>query len=656
MLQTRRAMLHWALACVLFVLALLSFAGPAPAAGLAGAQAPPPDLLERANAFAARIGQISYDFFVETNKAGDVLRLGDLVLPHEGTVKYLVWGPWHSDPGWDGEGTTKKDRSGFDRARYIGYGYYGERVSNVFFPPDRPGGWRPLDGAGFIEWPWQNNTVKEVFPQFFGSVSRFDNRTDPLLIDSMQWGLWYCAFGNDFGPPDKNSDLYQNPQKYVHVFLPPSEETWGMGVMFCRDPDGIMWYKSVPLPYARQWPDPDDAISLEPQERAGNPGDKVTFTLSANWNDLDAVRLLALYYGFDFGLLVTVSHVVDGVSYPAQFTLDGAQSMDSPGDGWAYIKYDDFDKLKKAEKTGTVTVTVQGRPSEVVARLVPYLYNGSYGETYYWTDVYLFKEARAKVKPNLPNLKVTSISLNPNPGQEGSLTKGVITVVNESQQSFTQVPTKWVARRPDGSTLAEGVIRADYGPGEAKQLEISFVPDTGGNHRVAAMVNPDGNNPPNEVNFLNGDWPGDNRKEAAYQVAWKGVDVWVRISDKTPASVVEDYGDSIFVVYEVGRDASGPPEVNVTVSLTAGGSGSETVVLGPGKSGEGLFEAPMKPPGSYWFEVQAWPVGVNDTNPANNVDSTTVAVEAMPSGPELPPDISETRDVLVNPVTDKSGW
>jgi len=81
----------------------------------------------------------------------------------------------------------------------------------------------------------------------------------------------------------------------------------------------------------------------------------------------------------------------------------------------------------------------------------------------------------AVVGQQLPNLKVTAITLSPGTGKEGSLTRGVITVVNESQQSFTQVPTKWVARRPDGSTLAEGVIRADYGPGEDASTNVRYL-------------------------------------------------------------------------------------------------------------------------------------------------------------------------------------
>jgi len=344
-----------------------------------------------------------------------------------------------------------------------------------------------------------------------------------------------------------------------------------------------------------------------------------------------------------------VAHQTGGGNHAPAFTLDGVKGIEATP-GWSELVFDG--PPDSAAKHGTVEVAVQNAPTEVVAQIVPYIKYRDTGEVFLLTGSYLFKESRAKVRPNLPNLKVTSITLNPNAGKEGNLTRGVITVVNESQQSFTQVPTKWVARRPDGSTLAEGVIRADYGPGEAKQLEISFVPDTGGNHRVAAMVNPDGNNPPNEVNFLNGDWPGDNRMEVAYQVAWEGVDVYVRISNETPSEVVRELSDEIPVIYVVGCAPGGPDAVGVNVTLTSGGSGAEYLTLKPGEEEESVFFVPMKNTGSHWFEVQAWPEGINDTNHSNNTDGKAISVVSMPL-PEVTPELSDTKDVLVNECTDR---
>ncbi|TEB04709.1 hypothetical protein Psch_03471 [Pelotomaculum schinkii] len=367
------------------------------AAGLADVQTPPADVLKKANDFAARVSGLPYDFFIDTNDKGDSLRYGDLLLPHEGTVNYLAWGPWHSDPNWDGEGATKKDRNNIERARYIGYGYYGEQVSNVFFPPDRFGDWKPFNSNGIVEKPWDDSAVRQAFPQFFGPSHRFDGKTDPDLIKAMQIGLDYCAWGNEFTPPDPSSDLYQNPQKFVHIFLPPSEQTFGMGVMFHRDTDGSLWYRSVPLTDLNRTKfNPDDAISLDPPECTGNPGDSAAFSLKVNWQEIKSLQEIAADYGFDFGFLIQVSHQVNGSPNAAAFTMDGMQSQDA-GNGWAQIDYTD---LSDASKTSSVSVHVQDVPSEVVAQIVPYVKDKESGYVLLWTDYYLYKQAKAKVAPN----------------------------------------------------------------------------------------------------------------------------------------------------------------------------------------------------------------------------------------------------------------
>ena len=343
-MRTRKLFLTGALIGALIVL----MAVPAFAAGLDNTQPPPPDVLAKANEFARILANTEGDFFVEQNVKGDVLRYGGISFLEGAKANYLVWGPWHSDPNWDGEGTVKEDRSGFPRARYIGYGYYGERVSNVFFPPDKPGDMSPLSSANFIKNPWNNSTVGRAFPQFFGtSPNLFNGTNNSDLICSMQWGLWYTAIANNYEPPDKNSDLYQNPQKYVHVFLPPSEETWGMGVLF-HSSNGTLYYMSVPL-LATALPElnPDDAISLTPQERTGQTGEQVNFDLKVNWKGIESVRKMVSLFGYDLGFVVQVSQQVNGTSYAIPFTLEGTASLDS-GKGWSGLLFSD---TRDAEKT-----------------------------------------------------------------------------------------------------------------------------------------------------------------------------------------------------------------------------------------------------------------------------------------------------------------
>jgi hypothetical protein len=135
--------------------------------------------------------------------------------------------------------------------------------------------------------------------------------------------------------------------------------------------------------------------------------------------------------------------------------------------------------------------------------------------------------ARLIVEEQL-NLKVTDITLSPNPGEPNHLTNGTITVLNESEKDLQWVRTIWRVRHSDGTVLDEGTIITDHlAAGESKQLPFSFTPDSGDTYSVAAMVNPDGDWPPNEVNFLSGDWPGDNRVEVSYYVEEPCTDISV---------------------------------------------------------------------------------------------------------------------------------
>ena len=461
------------------------------AAGLTGVQAPPEDVLARANEFARRVGMLDYDFFVDQNEKGDNLRFGGITLPHEGMVDYLVWGPWHSDPNWDGEGTVMTDRNGFPRARYLGYGRYGERVSNVFFPPDKPGDWKPLSDADFIEKPWYDPAVRQAFPQFFaGPVYTFNDKDNPDLFTSMQTGLSYCALGNEFGPPDIESDLYKNPQKYVHVFLPPSEKTWGAGVMFNRNSDGNLYYMSVPLPDLLT---PEvrivDAISLTPPERAGKPGEKVSFDLKVSWEGFDAFKKVASDLGFDLGLYVRVSHQVNGTPYAVPFALDGANSQDA-GDGWARVDIPDPDD--RTEKTGSVAVTIQNVPSEVVAQVYPYLKDRKYGLLFLLDKTFLDKTARAKVMPNLPNLVAVSI----NPGVSGEAEPdtrytGTVVFKNDSDQPLENVPVG-VFHREYRAVLKDAsgneVQYTSFGPREEKTFWFNWTAPTAGTTRLTAVI------------------------------------------------------------------------------------------------------------------------------------------------------------------------
>lgn len=616
---------------------LLFSAFPAFAAGLADVQTPPADVLSGANDFAKQLsGMPDSEYFVESNTEGDILRYGTLILPEEGNVHYLAWGPWHNDPTWDGAGGTKTDLNNNERARYLGYDLNGESISNTFFPPDRSGNWKPLSDANLVAAPWFDKAVSQAFPQFFGPLAYFDGKTDPNLINSMRVGLDYCATGNQFTYPDPNSDLYQNPQKYIHVFLPPSSKTYGEGVMFNRDPDGSLWYRSVPLTDLTTTKiNPDDAISLDPAERTGNPGDPAAFVLKVNWKDIKPIQQIASDFGYDMGFLVQVSHQTGGNPNAAAFTLDGAQSQDA-GNGWAQI---DYTALGDASKTGSVTVHVQNAPSEVVAQIVPYLKQEN--NVILLNEFYLHKQAEAKVKVKTANLIVTDISLDPNPGTPSQPTNGIITVQNESDEAFTATRTVWRVRHSDGTILDENTIVTDLAPGEVKALYLSFVPGNADNYSVAAMINPDHDNPPNEVNWLNSDWPGDNRVEVSYPVEEPCTDISV-VSPYFYPSGTRYAGHSTKVGATVARANDGPAGP-VDVTVTASGPDlyqTKTLSLGRGESQEIAYVVTVNQPGQVTYTFQAEPVGIVDCTPGNNSASVTFNVKEIQG--MAPPESSQT--------------
>jgi hypothetical protein len=138
----------------------------------------------------------------------------------------------------------------------------------------------PLDQRNWITKPWRDDVVRQEYLSYIRSW-KFDDYPDPEIIQRLRDGLTWAAKCNGYDPPDPSSDLYQNPQKYVHIYLPPAPDVWGMGVMFHQKPDGSIWYVSVPLgPSLAQKPDLV-AVSIDPGVREADPGvaysGKVTF-------------------------------------------------------------------------------------------------------------------------------------------------------------------------------------------------------------------------------------------------------------------------------------------------------------------------------------------------------------------------------------------
>ncbi|OPX90337.1 MAG: hypothetical protein A4E53_01047 [Pelotomaculum sp. PtaB.Bin104] len=257
--------------------------------------------------------------------------------------------------------------------------------------------------------------------------------------------------------------------------------------------------------------------------------------------------------------------------------------------------------------------------------------SGVSGEISAWENICVTTSEQGMIiwqlKPEV-NLLVTDITLDPSLGNIGQPTNGNITVKNESKKSFTGTSTLWRVRHPDGSVLAENTIVTDLAAGEQKTLPFSFTPDIAGEYSVAAMINPDHSNPPDEVNFLNGDWPGDNRMEVPYIVKGKDYDIKVEITPGMNPWETIDNPAYMWANIVVSRKDELPETLPVRLTINgAGGTVVKTFDFPQGGSPyEYQYYITASESGYYNAEAQAWPYDDSwvDIYPPDNVDSTSI--------------------------------
>mgnify|MGYP000129693176 CR=1 FL=1 len=285
------------------------------------------------------------NYFTERNVSGRPLQVLEL-------QRHWLVAPWPIIVWGDPHGDFRENRY-----RYVGYSKEDESVTNPYFPPDRKGQ-GPLDGRNWVRRPWENSAVWKAHPDKVKD-RQFDNNPDPEIISRLQIGLMWAAWCNGYDFPSMTSDLWKNPQEYVHIYLPPSPGVFGMGVMFHRKADGSIWYVSVPLGP----PLPDFGVELTPAERTGKPGDPVTFNLRAYCRDNEQRGDLTL------GMQVVVWHQVGSNTYPVSFTLNGVESQVDVSGKLSYV--DIWPAPLEASYNTTVTVHVQDVESKVVAEIYP---------------------------------------------------------------------------------------------------------------------------------------------------------------------------------------------------------------------------------------------------------------------------------------------
>lgn len=280
--------------------------------------------------------ELGNEYFTQTNSADKPIKWvkitgisSVLIGNSDNTYGALVYGEPHPDNDIKNE-----------QYRYIGYTKKNEDYTNPAFPHDAWNG-------GYIE---DRNWVKNPWKNVPGALENsYDG--DSKYLPNIQKGLSvYYADISKGG----DSSYWINWYQYVHILVPPTEYTWGMGRMW-HNTSGSIWYISVPLAPGILTAEPDLSTNLETNSFSNvKPGDMITSTVAYKLNP-DQPRPERAW--------LRLHHIVDGQEYPIQLQpVNGAPAPDEKG----YITLQPGDV-----KVYGYTFTVQDTPTKILSRINP---------------------------------------------------------------------------------------------------------------------------------------------------------------------------------------------------------------------------------------------------------------------------------------------
>ncbi|PTQ51578.1 MAG: hypothetical protein HSCHL_1281 [Hydrogenibacillus schlegelii] len=626
-----------------------------------------PGLLGFTDTLNRDVSEITYgrinNYFTPKNTSNDVLRLGTLFpyLPEfEDYFRYAVWGPWHTDPRWDGTGGIKYDVLGHPRARYIGFGKYGESIGNVFYPPDYNGNNRPYPLENFISEPRKNKAVKDAFPQFFSNYQNYINGVyikkgmPDDLKKRIRTGYYISASANGYDPysiiEKTKAPAFEDPAPYVHIVLPPTNETMGSGLVFHKGRDGRIYYMSVPIPPEPLLLDGEDWIEITPKEQTGQTGTPVQFELKVRWERIENIQKLAGMFGLDFGFQVTLAHKTKSGSYPVDFKIDSLTASKLATKSYINLLPATLGGTlpPNGEKATTFTVTVQNAPTEVVAEIFPiWTVKGKKDLLSFFTVDPLYKTAKATVKPFMPDyaVQLTPSERTAKPGDEVNFNLTVSWKDHPAGQGFRVI---LAYQTPQGKLPVDFTLG---GKTATKGRDVSYVSNMtnqlegslSGTVRVKAydktstliaqVIPLDRNGSPLPIQPPYDGDPKDNEAKAVVKPT--GVD-YAAVPFKEPVKLYIPYGvnNPSFRIIPHFERLDGIP-VNVPYTITIRGAFGTVTKQGdniPNHQSIGVPYPIVNPPlGTYQVTAEIWPVQKDlDVNPANNRTVITVIVEKAP--------------------------
>jgi len=281
----------------------------------------PPTNLQEAVSLAN--DELGYEYFIPINSSGQSLNWvmikgvsGVTIGNTNDTYSALVYGAPHGD--------TKGSEY-----RYIGYTKNGEDFTNPDFPHDAwAGGY--LEDRNWITAPWVN--VPGNFRNDFDGDSKY--------LPNIQKGLaLYYADITKGG----DSPYWNSWHEYVHILVPPTKYTWGMGRMWHQTSSGI-WYISIPLtPGAMTEPVPELVVTpstatvkvgegqqfkatFYPEGQINGNGQDVTF--QSNWSTSDtSIASIGANTGYATGNSPGTVEVVATYTPPFGETITGKAQL-----------------------------------------------------------------------------------------------------------------------------------------------------------------------------------------------------------------------------------------------------------------------------------------------------------------------------------------
>lgn len=490
--------------------------------------------------------------------------------------------------------------------QFLGQTKDGEVVTDVRYPLESNWGENVyMEDLNWVPDPWSNQKVRSWWKSYSGSeliMSKFDERVRSnanlaKTIDECIMISNLVQVREENGKILMISDAWaENRQSkkfstfpwhnYVHILIPPSEDTWGFGIGFV-DHGYRIGYKSFPIaPINLDVILPDIAVKADQPVYTGQPGDKVAVkvtlmnlgdpaTTNLGWLDVDAINRGADWTQGNWLENEVFLAKNEKKEYTVEFTVGNTEKK-----YFFRANTDGFFPEGELDLTnnGVVITVTPGRP-DLAVRSDKDVYEGA-------------------------------------PGSQVSIIAAVKNIGNAS--AVTDFGARWEADGWDKALFKKDSITINAGEDPHYTVTVA-VPQT--EKKLVLRANIDGNTPPNEVTLDN------NTKMVTVRPVEECTDISVKLK-ASPSVVNENQPSTLTATMTRANDGpSGSVTVNVTMAGPVEGSTTKTVSLAKGQSKTVTWTSKRFVRGQQiTFKVTATSVEVKDCRPGNNTDSTTITV------------------------------